>query len=72
MTHRTFNPIPGYWYSHNANRLLQVRAKLYVKGKLNSIVLEDINGGRDFITPLQWMSMDLVIHSPVDSWSNTA
>jgi len=39
-------PIPGYWYSNLSGQLIQVRAMLYVSGKRNCIVLEDIYGSR--------------------------
>lgn len=57
-------PIPGYWYSNLSGQLIQVRAMLYVSGKRNCIVLEDIYGKRDYVSCSSWQSMDLVLHSP--------
>ena len=57
-------PIPGYWYSNLSGQLIQVRAILYVLGKRNCIVLEDIYGKRDYVSGSSWQGMDLVLHSP--------
>jgi len=63
---KPYPPIPGYWYSWHTNRLIQVRAKRYDKGELTTIILETIEGERSFITPAEWIEMDLILHSPVE------
>ena len=70
---KTHNPIPGYWYSMQpANHLIQVRAKVYTKDVITSIVLEDIDGVIAHITPAEWVDMNLILHSPVTSYESTA
>lgn len=64
-------PVPGYWFSNNANRLLWVRATTYLEGKLSLITFEDIKGERNHVSPDTWNNMQLILHSPVDSWQNT-
>jgi len=58
-------PIPGYWYSNFSGQLIQVRALVFVQGKRNRIIIEDINGKRESIDFTLWRGMDLVLHSPV-------
>ncbi len=58
-------PMPGYWYSNFSGQLIQVRAMLYISGKCQRILLEDIRGKRDYINTGDWKDMDLVLHSPV-------
>jgi hypothetical protein len=58
-------PMPGYWYSNFSGQLIQVRAMLYISGKCQRILLEDIRGKRDYIKTGDWKDMDLVLHSPV-------
>jgi len=66
-------PIPGYWYSNFSGQLIQVRALVFVRGKRNRIIIEDINGKRESIDFALWRGMDLVLHSPViDSGSDGA
>jgi hypothetical protein len=58
-------PIPGYWYSNLSGQLLQVRAMVYASGERRSIVLEDIQGKRNYVDTDGWNALDLVLHSPV-------
>lgn len=57
-------PIPGYWYANIVGQLVQVRAVLYTNGALSRIVLEYINGRRDFVDSDGWRYLDLALHSP--------
>jgi len=65
-------PIPGYWYSNLAGQLIQVRALVYSAGTQSRVVLEDINGKREYVNAERWRSMDLVLHSPVVEKRNLA
>ena len=65
QVHRSYSPIPGYWYSMNANRLIQVRVVVYTKGLIDSVAIEDIDGNVTILTPIEWFEMKLVLHSPV-------
>ncbi|MGB5305097.1 MAG: hypothetical protein WBO06_11695 [Gammaproteobacteria bacterium] len=65
-------PIPGYWYSNLAGQLIQVRALVYSAGTQSRVVLEDINGKRDYVELERWRGMDLVLHSPVVEKRNLA
>ncbi len=56
--------IPGYWYANIVGQLVQVRAVLYTNGVLTRILLEYINGRRDFVDPDGWRYLDLALHSP--------
>ncbi len=57
-------PIPGYWYANIVGQLVQVRAVLHTSGVATRIVLEYINGRRDFVDMDGWRYLDLVLHSP--------
>ncbi|MGB5605892.1 MAG: hypothetical protein WBN51_05185 [Gammaproteobacteria bacterium] len=65
-------PIPGYWYSNLAGQLIQVRALVYSAGTQSRVVLEDINGKRDYVELERWRGMDLVLQSPVVEKRNLA
>jgi hypothetical protein len=57
-------PIPGYWYANIVGQLVQVRAVLYTGDRISRIVLEYINGRRDFVDMDGWLYLDLALHSP--------
>ena len=57
-------PIPGYWYANIVGQLVQVRAVMYSGNKISRIVLEYINGRRDFVDMDGWVYLDLALHSP--------
>ena len=57
-------PIAGYWYTNIVGQLVQVRAVLYVSGRISRIVLEYINGRREFVNMHGWYYLDLALHSP--------
>ena len=59
------NPKPGHWYASSDGRLIQVRAKMYVGGELNSITIEDIESKRTHISTIKWIEMSPVLHSSV-------
>jgi hypothetical protein len=61
---RSDRPVPGYWYTNGVGHLIQVRAILLLSGRRSRIVLEYINGKREYVAMGDWAGLDLLLHSP--------
>ena len=56
---RSHYPVPDSWYVNETGKVIKVRLLLYREGKLNAVIIENLEGRRNIIKLEGWYELHL-------------
>ena len=56
---RSHNPVPDSWYVSKTGKVVKVRFLLYREGKLDAVIIENLEGRRNIIKLAGWHELHL-------------
>lgn len=56
---RSHNPVPDSWYVNETGKVVKVRLLLYREGKLNAVIIENLEGRRNIVKLEGWYELHL-------------
>ena len=57
--YRSHDPVPDAWYVNKTGKVLKVRLLLYREGRLNAVIIENLEGQRNIIKLENWYELHL-------------